>query len=250
LLAEEGRKRGLDKDPEVTREVTQWHDNYLYQMMRGLYADSVSVSDEDLRFYYNRYHKEYHYPKAVNVIEILTDSLEIVDTILARVKQGEDFKALAHQYNKRASTKKGNGEYGYFPVERFGEIGRVAWEMKEGDVYGPIKVSDGYSVIKLLGKREEYVEKKKTTFEEARPDLLREVRGKRIKHKLDVHTAELAQKYGITIDGDVFKTIQTTMIPAFAVRHLGFGGQITAVPMVSPDNDWVDEFAKMTHLNP
>lgn len=250
MLAQEGRKRGLEKDPEVTRQVKMWKDNYLYQMMRGLIADSVSVNEADLLFYYNKYHKDYKYPKAVNVIEILTDSLQIVDTILSRVKQGDDFRMLARLYNKRESTKKSDGEYGFFPVDRFGEIGRIAWQMKEGDVFGPITVSDGYAVIKLLGKRSEYVEKKKVSFEEARADLIKEVRGNRIKHKLDVQTAQLAQKYGITIDGNIFRSVETTTIPAFGIRRLGFGGQITAAPLVAPDNDWVNEFEKQTDLHP
>ena len=250
FLAWEGRKMNLDKDPEVIRQVSMWKDNYLYQMLRRIYADSVKVSDAEAMALYKKYNKDYIYPRAVNIIEILTDSLETVETILNRVKKGEDFRTLAHIYNKRASTMKKDGEYGMFPVDRFGEIGRVAWDMKVGDVYGPIKLAEGYSIIKLLEKREEYTEKPKKTFAESKERLLSEIISNRTKRKFDQHTAALAMKYGIKVDYPAFQTVETTTIPSFAIRRLGFGGQMTAAPLFAPDFDWIYEYSKMINQNP
>ena len=54
-----------------------WRDNYLFQIDKANLSDSVNISDEDILNEYNK-SKEYRKPAEVKIIEILTDSLEVV----------------------------------------------------------------------------------------------------------------------------------------------------------------------------
>ncbi len=242
LLFNYACEMNIDKSEEVLRQFTMWKENYLYQFLRSQFNDSVSVSDEEVRLYYDKRFKETKFPRQLNIIEILTDSLELVDIILKEYSSGADFRALAKKYNKRKSTLATDGEYGYFPEFLHGDIGRTAVSMEVGEVFGPLKLPEGYSIIKLIGKKDEYIVPPSKSFEQAKEDLRREIKGKRIKAKIDNHTIKLARSYGVNINAEVFSKLHTTQISSFGIRYTGFGGQITAAPLLAPDNDWVKYF--------
>ncbi len=243
LLAREGFKRGYNLLPEVQADVNMWVDNYLFQMLQNKFLDSVKVSDDEVYSYYKQLNEEEKYPQLINIIEILTDSLEIVDIILQEIKDGKDFNELAKQYTKREWTKKNSGEFGFFPSSQFGEIGRIAATMKIGEIYGPLKVPEGYSIFKLIDKRDS-VTAPSQPYEKVKDEYKRELLFLKSKLRMDSYTVDLAIKYGVGIDFDVLESIQVTNISSFALRKLGFGGKITAVPIVAPNVDWVQPWQK------
>jgi len=247
LLAREGFKRGYNLLPEVQAEVNMWVDNYLFQMLQNKYLDSVKVSDDEVYSYYKQLNEEEKYPQLVNIVEILTDSLEIVDIILQEIKEGKDFNELAKQYTKREWTKKNSGEFGFFPTSQFGEIGRIAATMKIGEIYGPLKVPEGYSIFKLIDKRDS-VTATSQPYEKVKNEYKRELLFMKSKLRMDSYTVDLAIKYGVGIDFDVLESIQVTNISSFALRKLGFGGKITAVPIVAPNVDWVQPWQKKIEI--
>lgn len=152
LIAREGLRKGYQNEPEVRSSLKMWFDNYLFQMLQSKFTDTVEVTEQEAYDFYKSYSKEYKFPLRMNIGEILTDSLEIVTKVLQEIDNGREFKELAKLYNKRESTKVNDGEYGLTPVTMLGELGRIASMMAIGDVYGPIKLPEGYSIIKLLDK--------------------------------------------------------------------------------------------------
>ncbi len=243
LLAREGFKRGYNLLSEVQADVNMWVDNYLFQMLQNKFLDSVKVSDDEVYSYYKQLNKDEKYPQLINIVEILTDSLEIIDTILQGIKDGKGFNDLAKQYTKREWTKKNGGEFGFFPSSQFGEIGRIAATMKIGEIYGPLKVPEGYSIFKLIDKRDS-VTVLPQPYDKVKDEYKRELLFLKSKLRIDSYTVDLAIKYGIGIDFDVLESIQVTNISSFALRKLGFGGKITAVPIVAPNVDWVEPWQK------
>jgi peptidyl-prolyl cis-trans isomerase C len=203
----------------------------------------VKVSDDEVYSYYKQLNKEEKYPQLINIIEILTDSLEIVDIILQEIKDGKDFNELAKQYTKREWTKKNSGEFGFFPSSQFGEIGRIAATMKIGEIFGPLKVPGGYSIFKLVDKRDS-VSVLPQPFDKVKDDYKRTLLYSKAKTRMDNYTVDLAIKYGVGIDFDVLESIRVTNISSFALRKLGFGGKVTAVPIVAPNVDWVQPWQK------
>ncbi|RPI70268.1 MAG: peptidyl-prolyl cis-trans isomerase [Ignavibacteriales bacterium] len=243
LLAEEGFKRGLDKLPGVRSQLGIWKENYLYQLMQSKYLDSVDVSEEEVFNYYSERHKEENYPLLVNVIEILTDSLSAIEEILNEIERGKDIRQLAIEHTKRSWVKTNDGEFGLFPVYMHGEIGKIAETMNIGEIYGPLKVPEGYSVFKLIDKKEEKTISPEP-FEKVREDYIEKIGYKKTRVMLTNHTADLAVKYGVSINEEVLKNIPVTNINAFGFRHLGFGGRITAAPLIAPDNEWVEKWIR------
>jgi parvulin-like peptidyl-prolyl isomerase len=244
LLAREGYKRGLHLSPEVQRSVRMWTDNYLFQAAKGDLLDTVSVSDSAALAEYKKFNKKEVYPVQVNIIEILTDSLELINRIRRDLDAGVDIKILAAKYTEREWTKETQGEFGLFPVNTFGDIGRIAEQMSVGDIYGPLKVPEGYSIFKLIDKKEKTVKLPEKVFELEKEKIKRNL-AENIAYK-DVFdkTINLANKYKIQIDYNNLQSVKVSTINSFAIRHMGFGGKITAVPLLAPFNEWVYEWIK------
>jgi peptidyl-prolyl cis-trans isomerase C len=237
LFYREGLKRGYQELPEIKDEVQRWLDNYLFQLLHNQIVDSIEVTDEEVREYYEMMIKPKEFPTVVNIIEILTDDINIVDTVLIELKKGTDIRLLAEKYSIREFTKGRSGEFGKFPVTSFGDIGKIAASMQIGDIYGPLKVPEGYSIFKLIEKDTAFVEKLKS-FEQVKDQYRQDIAFQKAKMMLTDYTYNLALKYNIELNISELDKIQTTRIPSFGIRNLGFGGKITAVPILAPNVEW------------
>lgn len=243
FLYREGKNLGYDNLPEIKKEVETWRENYLFQGLKDKFRDSVQVTEEEVFSYYQRNHSPEWIPMQVNIIEILTDSLEIVQKIFDELKAGEDFKSLSNLYNKREWIKKSGGEYGLFPVTQHGDIGRIASTMNIGDIYGPLKLGEGYSIFKLIDKQEPKtipVQPFENFKDKYKQDLVYQKQHK----KMTDFTYGLSVKYGVSLNLDLLEQIKVTTLPSFGIRYLGFGGKMTAVPLIAPNVDWAEQWIK------
>lgn len=243
LLYREGLRRGYENLPEVRRDVQIWRNNYLFQMVKDQYRDSISVTEEELYAYYQKNNKPESTPMLVNIVEVFTDSIEVVEIILSKINSGVEIKEVAKEFNKREWTKKRDGEYGLFPITMYGEIGRIASGMNVGDVYGPLKIDNGYSIFKLIDKQDEKVIPPKP-FEKFRDQYKQDLTFQKLQNRITDFTYNLSQKYKIQLDLNKLEEINVTNFPSFGIRYLGFGGKITAVPLISPNVDWVEKWIK------
>ena len=249
LLSREGYGQNLHLLPQVQEQVSTWRENYLYQILQNQFIDSAKVSNEEVYQAYLQQNKSEYYPMTVNIIEVLTDSLEIVEKVLSELKQGKDIRELAVQFTKREWTKSKNGEFGLFPVTMHGEIGRIASSMEIGEVYGPLKVPEGYSVFKLIDKQKEKTIPPQP-FEKVKSEIERNLTVKKIRSRLNEFTVQLALKYGLSINYELLNSLEVTNINSFGYRTLGFGGRITAVPLISPNVDWVEPWLNSLKVMP
>ena len=249
LLAREGIKEGLQYLPSVQKDLHEWRENYLAQILKNKFLDSAKISNKELYNYYRRYNKDNFYPEEVNIVEVFNRSTQVMDKVLQNLKRGVDIKKLAFRYTQRNWAKKDSGEFGYFPITLHGEIGRIAASMKVGDVYGPLKINGGYSVFKLIGKRAARTELAQP-FDKVKDDLRRNLEIQKEHKVITDYTVKLAQKFGIVINGSVLRQIPVTHVNAFGFRYLGFGGRLTAAPLMTPNVDWVSPYLKSLDINP
>ncbi|MDR3628663.1 MAG: peptidylprolyl isomerase [Ignavibacteriaceae bacterium] len=245
FLAEEGLKQGLQNAPEVKEDINIWKEDYLAKMLKNTFKDSVSVTDEEIK---NEYLNSSETEK-VNIIEILNDDLEVIETVFKELQAGKDFRELAKTYSQRTWTKANGGEFGYFPVSSFGKIGKIASRMKMNEIYGPVKTDSGYSVIKLIG-RKSTATKSDEDFDSVKTQIKYSLLGKEFDEKFYKYIARLAEKYQFSIDEKALKNVKVTSIPMFAYRYIGFGGRIAAVPYLGPWYEWIKYLPKQPEVMP
>lgn len=131
-------------------------------------AAQVAVVDDDLRALYAENKDRYVEPERRRARHILVDDEKTASEVLAQLKAGKDFAALAKQYSKDTGSAANGGDLGFATRSTFvGPFADAVFGMKVGETRGPVKTQFGYHVVQL-----EAIEPGKTkTFEEARPEL-------------------------------------------------------------------------------
>jgi len=140
-------------------------------LMKGLIQRrviaSVQVSNEDVEKFRTENPKQYAEYEQVRLAHILvrcaTDAVahdskrrtDILETLITRVRSGEDFGVLAREFSEHETSKESGGDLGY--VKRgdlLPEIENAAFAMKVGDISKPIRTKLGYHIVLLMDRRD------------------------------------------------------------------------------------------------
>lgn len=239
IVAREALKRGYDKLPEVADDLKIWKDNYLSNMMMKQNYKAQAVTDEEAYAFYSKNSGIIPQPDEVKFSKIVTEDLEVIQKILDGVEKGEDFEKLKKQY----STSVENNEL-YHPLNQQGDLWKALASMKVGEVYGPLKLEDGFTVVKLLDKREGKKEQIES-FEEAKPQLKNIMQTRKMYKELDDVAAKLAIDNGIQINEKLLGSIKVNMLNIIVFRRFGFGGQQLAVPYAPNFSSWYEKYEEL-----
>ncbi|MEG8947755.1 peptidylprolyl isomerase [Rosettibacter firmus] len=237
LYSREAKKRGYDKLPEVSEELQMWRDYYLSRAMMKSIFKNQNVSDKEAEEFYLKMNRTINYPDSVNIAEITSISLDTIENIFDELKTGSTFEELQKKYRSEKFT-------GLKPINELGEIGKIAADMKIGDIYGPIKTQEGYSIIKILDKKEGQ-RKRIENFEEAKDDIKNIIQTKKMYQELDKVTAKLAIENGVEINESALKSIKVSNINMLVFRRFGFGGQLIAVPYAPIYSSWFKVYQQL-----
>ena len=121
------------------------------------------------------------------------------DSVMAQLKAGASWDDMVKKYSQDTGTKDKEGDLGYFErrmmVKEFDE---AAFNMKVGDIVGPIQTNFGYHIIKLTDRLD-------TQPLESEAENLKQIFDKqRYQHKREVLIDSLKKKYNFTINETVF----------------------------------------------
>ncbi len=241
IISREGFKLGLNNLTSVKSDLQMWKNYYLSEVLMNSYSDSIIITDKELEKSLG-VESDLSNRLEVNIIEILTDNIEDTEKVLIELNEGKDFDSLVSIYNQREWTKQSNSEWGYFNPANAGEIGRISAELNIGQIYGPIKVNEGYSIFKLIDKKNR-IDIQNTVIDK---DSLKLIRVKLALSKMDNlindKTISLAKKYKISVDKQLLKKVETSEINTFTYRFIGFGGKIAAFPITIPMYEWYKQY--------
>jgi foldase protein PrsA len=117
-------------------------------------APQVHVSDADVKAYFDKNHAQFDKPAQVKARHILVADLGKANEVLAKLKAGGNWDALAKQYSTDPGSKDKGGELGYFgPGQMTPTFQAAAFGAKVGQIVGPIKSPFGYHIIQVEDKK-------------------------------------------------------------------------------------------------
>ncbi len=143
---------------------------------------TVEVSDDLLHGYYDTHLEQFGTPEERRVSHILLTltqdadpadeqtTLEKLQTIKARLDQGESFADLAKEYSQDPGTAAEGGDLGYLgkgTIDMDPAFEAAVFSLQEGEVSDPVRSSFGYHLIKLTEIKPGSVK----SFEEAHADV-------------------------------------------------------------------------------
>lgn len=151
-IVELARKRGLDKEPAVARQMARAQEQALQQALIGRDVGPL-VTETELRARYDREVAGKPGEEEVHARHILLGSEADAKAVIAELKQGGDFAALA---KARSSDKaSGDGDLGFFKKgDMVPEFAEAAFGLKAGQTgESPVKTQFGWHVIRVEARR-------------------------------------------------------------------------------------------------
>lgn len=232
MLTREGEKLNLDKLSSVRNDLGLWEDYYLSQRLMKKIQDSISISDAEAYEFYAKNHEIMFPPQKIEVQEILVDSLETIQIALDELSKHVPFEKVSEKYSVVDSLRYRGGYLGYLPPTQTGTIGeikKIAKNMKVGEIYGPVKLDHRYALLKLVDVQNAE-DNKDTSFAPIKDELIEVMKNIEFEKKLNSYVADLALKYGVEINNDVYDSIPIYQFNTVTIRMIGFGGRIYAFP--------------------
>jgi peptidyl-prolyl cis-trans isomerase C len=167
-LVAEARKSGLDKDPAVQLQVAAAEDRALQNAMLTKEV-TPTITDDALHARYDQEYAGKPGEEEVHARHILVDNEADAKKIIAELKGGADFAALAKQYSKDPSGAKDGGDLGFFKKdEMVPEFANAAFALQPGQTSPePVHTQFGWHVIQVIGRRNAAP----PTFDQARDEL-------------------------------------------------------------------------------
>jgi len=166
VLSQAAEKQKLGDRPDVKRRLAFDHNRLL---MESLLQDSgkSALSDEAERKVYDEAVKQVKNEEEVHARHILVPTEDEAKAILAQLKGGADFAALAKEKSKDPGAAEG-GDLGYFTKEQMvPEFAEVAFKLGKGQFSDPVKTQFGWHIIKVEDKRT----RPTPTFEQVKPQI-------------------------------------------------------------------------------
>lgn len=194
MLASEGAKNNLDKDPEVVRSLNLMKENLVANAQLNRLEKTITLTEADLQKVYDAKKKEFEQVNARHVLiafkgspaaqagkKELTEAEAKVkaDEVKKKLVAGAKWEDVAKADSDDVASGARGGELGSFArgamVEEFE---KAAFDAKVGEVVGPVKTQFGYHVIKVDTHDAQ-------PFAEVKANLERAERQKRLQALLD-----------------------------------------------------------------
>jgi peptidyl-prolyl cis-trans isomerase C len=168
VLVAEARKAGLDRDPQVKRQVEAAADRALQTAILQREV-GPQITDATIRARYDRDVAGKQGAEEVHARHILVEDEATAKKIIADLKKGGDFAALSKQYSKDPGAAQQGGDLGFFKKDDMvAEFAAAAFALKDNELSTtPVKTQFGWHVIQVLGQRQA----PPPSFEQARDDL-------------------------------------------------------------------------------
>ena len=172
LFLSEARRNFYEADPKFKAELNKIKDEMLANFAIEKAIANVTVTDDDVKKFYDEHKDEFVSGESVEASHILVDSEEKANEILSDIKAEKiTFEDAAKQHSSCPSSQRGGALGEFTHGQMVPEFDEAAFAMNEGEISGPVKTQFGYHLIKVTGKKEASV----IPFEQIKPQLKQQV---------------------------------------------------------------------------
>jgi len=157
------------------------------ELKKESFFDQVEVSDEELQELYQKQIANLaEQRRAAHILietggELSDDEAKAkIDEIATRVKNGDDFAAVAKEASQDPGSANEGGDLGFAGPGVYDPAFEDAlYALNEGEVSAPVKSEFGWHIIKLLGVQSPEV----PAFESLKPELIRELKTQQVEQR-------------------------------------------------------------------
>jgi peptidyl-prolyl cis-trans isomerase C len=157
LLAEQARKDGVDKQPDVAAELQLSSNSILAQSVVETYLKKHQPSDADMKAAYDAKVKAMD-PHQYKARHILVKDQATAKDIIAQLNKGANFAALAKKDSMDPGSAQNGGELGdwFSGSSMVPEFSQALAKLKKGEfTQAPVQTQYGWHVIQLEDLRDQ-----------------------------------------------------------------------------------------------
>ena len=156
LKVKDARERGIINNPDIQKEIAEYKRTY-----SPTYLVDKEIVEEQIRILYERKQDEVRASHIlINLAEHPTpeDSIaayQKADTVLQKLKDGEDFSQVAMQYSQDRTVKTNGGDLYYFTAGMtVPEFEDAVYSLKVGEyTKEPVRTMFGLHIVKLTDRK-------------------------------------------------------------------------------------------------
>lgn len=154
LFLTDARKNMMEYDPVFKKQLQSVKDELLTQFAVSKAIDRVTVSEAEIKTFFDENPDQFVGQETVSASHILVDSEEKANELLSKIQSGEAaFEACAKECSSCPSGQNGGnlGEFGHGQMVK--EFDEACFSMEVGELRGPVKTQFGYHIIRLDSKK-------------------------------------------------------------------------------------------------
>jgi len=172
VISDLAKQKGFDRIPEIKNQLQFFSDNFLAnEYLKREVAQKVTVSDDEVKTYYDSHKDEFKTQEMVKARHILVrvenaasedekkKAKDKAEMYLKKIKDGEDFAKMAAEVSDDPGSKAKGGDLGFFPKGRMVKsFEDAAFALKPGETSGIVETQFGFHIIKVEEKKEPTIE--------------------------------------------------------------------------------------------
>lgn len=153
IISKAAEAKKLGDGADFKRKVAIARNKLLMEALLGDVA-KTAVTDAEMKKVYAEATKAMGDEKEVHARHILVEKEDEAKAILADLKKGGDFAAIAKEKSKDPGSKENGGDLGYFAKDQMvPEFAEAAFKLDKGQLSDPVKTQFGWHVLKVEDKR-------------------------------------------------------------------------------------------------
>jgi peptidyl-prolyl cis-trans isomerase C len=165
MLAAEGMKAGVDKDPEVIRQLDLMRENLVANAQIQRLEKGITITDEDLKKIYDADKTKYEQVQARHILiafkgspaaqagkpELTEEQAKAkADELRKKIIAGAKFEDVAKAESDDTGSGANGGDLGTFGHgQMVPEFEKAAFETKVGEITEPVRTQFGYHIIRV-----------------------------------------------------------------------------------------------------
>lgn len=204
LFEAEAHQLKLDQDPQLLANLDQKQRELTVEVLRQRQVDShISASEEEARAFYEANPEKFTAPLTILATEILVASDSLALRLKKTLQEGADPAQLALKYTQREGAVHHQGQIrlNVFTEVFFQGILATAQPLEVGEVGGPVRVREGYSVFKVTDK----IREKSPYDAESQRRATAYVKVGKAKRGYVEYVRSLRDQYGVEVYEDALK---------------------------------------------
>jgi parvulin-like peptidyl-prolyl isomerase len=198
MIVHEARRMGMDEYPEVREKVQAFT---LRESVVRLYSEEVLekviVHEEEIIDFYKTNYERF----TLEIIETGTE--EEAETILAELKEGEDFTRFSREYPASFHKQEGKG-FVFTSKSMNPDMKAAVDDLSSGDFGDITTIKEKYYIFKVISREAPPAEE----LENVRKSIAGILRPQKTKEREDEYLEQLRQEASINIDQELLSSIQ------------------------------------------